>query len=266
LSAEVLLAHVLRCRRIDLYTRYDYQPSAAELAAYRGLVARAGTHEPVAYLVGWKEFYSLRFKVTADVMIPRPETESLVTEALGHIARLPARAGRPVRVWDICTGSGCVAVAVAAQAPQVQVLATDICPGAVAVAAENAGAHGVSARVSCRVADLLTLPADCGDFAEVQVITANPPYVAEGDVVAQSVKHEPRVALYAGKDGLSVIRRIVAEAPPLLAPGGALVVEFGCGQGDAVRDLIADIAAFDEPGILRDHQAIERTAVAVKRR
>jgi len=267
LSAEVLLAHALGCKRIDLYTRHDYRPSPAELASYRGLVARAGKAEPVAYLVGWKEFYSLRLKVTPDVLIPRPETEILVSEALAHIHRFAAPQGAgPVRLWDVCTGSGCVAVAVASQARDVQVLATDISPAAVAVAADNAAAHGLAASVRCRVADLLALPADCGDFAEVQVITGNPPYVAEGDAVAGSVKYEPRGALYAGKDALSFIRRVVADSPKFLAPGGALILEFGCGQADEVRNLMVDSGAFEEPRILRDHQVIERTAVALKRR
>ena len=267
LSAEVLLAHALGCKRIDLYTRHDYRPSPAELASYRGLVARAGKAEPVAYLVGWKEFYSLRLKVTPDVLIPRPETEILVSEALAHIHRFAAPQGAgPVRLWDVCTGSGCVAVAVASQAQEVQVLATDVSPAALAVAAENAGAYGLAGRVRCRAADLLALPDDCGDFAEVQVVTANPPYVAEGDAVAESVRHEPPAALYAGKDGLCFIRRIIVAAPRFLAPGGALVMEYGCGQADAVRDLIIEGGAFDEPRILRDAQAIERAAVAVKRR
>ena len=267
LAAELLLAHVLGCRRIELYTRFEYAPSADELAAYRLLVRRAAKQEPIAYLVGGKEFYSLRFKVTPDVLVPRPETEILVSEAVAYIRRLGRpQLGRAIRLWDVCTGSGCVAVAVASQAQEVQVLATDVSPAALAVAAENAGAYGLAGRVRCRAADLLALPDDCGDFAEVQVVTANPPYVAEGDAVAESVRHEPPAALYAGKDGLCFIRRIIVAAPRFLAPGGALVMEYGCGQADAVRDLIIEGGAFDEPRILRDAQAIERAAVAVKRR
>ena len=266
LSAEVLLSHVLGCGRLELYTRHAYQPSADQLAAYRELVKRAADREPVAYLVGWKEFYSLRFKVTPEVLSPRPETELLVSEALEHLRRSAPVLGRPPRLWDVCTGSGCVAVAVAAQLSEVQVLATDVSPGAAAVARENVEAHGLSGRIRCRVADLLSLPEDCGEFRGVEVITANPPYVAEGDFVAETVRHEPPQALYAGRDGLSFIRRIIAAAPEFLAGGGALVMEFGLAQADAVRDAILASGGFEEPRILRDHQAIERAATAVKRR
>ena len=133
LCAEILLAHVLRCQRIELYTRFDYSPTPEELASYRDLVKRAAGHEPVAYLVGQKEFYSLKFKVNSDVLVPRPETEILVAEAAGHLKTL----GRPGLAWDICTGSGCVAVTLASQVKDAHVLATDISPQAVAVTAES---------------------------------------------------------------------------------------------------------------------------------
>jgi len=137
LAAEVLLAHVLECKRIDLYARFEHEPGPDQLAAYRELVARAGKHEPAAYLVGHKEFYSLEFKVTPDVLIPRPETEMLVSEAIAHVKQL----SRPGRVWDVCTGSGCVAVAIATQVKDAEVLATDISPTAIEVAAENVAAR-----------------------------------------------------------------------------------------------------------------------------
>jgi len=258
LAAEVLLAHVLKCQRIELYARFEYMPTAEQLATYRDLVARARGHEPVAYLVGHKEFYSLRFKVTPEVLIPRPETELLVSEAIAHVKQL----GRPGRLWDVCTGSGCVAVAVASQLKDVAVLATDISPTAIEIAAENAAAHGLTGRVTCRQSNLLDLPADCEAWRQVDVLTANPPYVADGDEVAEDVRHEPRVALYAGPDGLGVVRPLLARAPETIAPGGILALEFSFSQADAVRDLIVAGGAFDEPRILRDHQGIERVAVA----
>ncbi len=264
LAAEVLLAHVLKCKRIDLYARFEHVPEPDRLAVYRDMVARAGKHEPVAYLAGHKEFYSLEFKVTPEVLIPRPETETLVSEAIAHIKQL----SRPGRVWDVCTGSGCVAVAIASQVKDAEVLATDISPTAIEVAAGNVAAHGLTGRVTCRQADLLDLPADCEAWAQLDVLTANPPYVAEGDEVAESdevaedVRREPGVALYAGSDGLAVIRPLLARAPELLVPGGLLAMEFSFTQADAVRELIVAGGAFDEPRILRDHQGIERTAVA----
>ncbi len=280
LSAEVLLAHALGCTRIDLYTRYAYTPTAEERAVFRELVLRAARHEPIAYLVGEKEFYSLRFRITPDVLVPRPETELLVAEAIGHLRRaLPLGGGpvggrfaaEPLRLWDVCTGCGCVAVAVAAHVAETAVLATDVSEAAVAVAGENAASHGLAGRVRCRVADLLALPPDCEDWAEVDAITANPPYVATGGPggapppVAESVRREPAIALYAGRDGLDVIRRLIGQAPGRLRAGGALVLEFGYDQADAVRNLLVARGTFAEPRILRDPQHIERVAVAVRK-
>ena len=261
LAAEILLAHALDCERIELYTRFDYHPAPEELACFRGLIRRARDGEPVAYLVGHKEFYSLSFKVTPDVLVPRPETELLAAEAVVRLRELR----RPARVWDVCTGCGCVGVAVARQVAAAAVLATDISPQAVAVAAENARAHSLDERVLCRTADLLTLPGDWDGPPQFDVITANPPYVAEGDDVAPAVRHEPARALYAGPDGLDVIRPLVTAAGRFLATGGALAMEFGADQADAVRDLIAATGAFHEPRILRDHHHVERTAVATRK-
>jgi release factor glutamine methyltransferase len=259
-AAEMLLARALGCRRIELYARFDYEPTPEQLGGFRGLVKRAADLEPVAYLVGHKEFYSLDIRVTPDVLVPRPETEALVTEAIGHLERL----GRPGRVWDVCTGSGCVGVAIASQRPDATVLATDVSAPAIEVAAGNANAHGLADRVRCRVADLLTLGDDCGDLAPFNVITANPPYVAEGDEIGPTVAREPHVALYAGETGLAIIRPLIAGAAEHLAPGGAFLMEFGLGQADDVRELVIAPGQFTEPRILRDHQNIERIVVAVR--
>ncbi|MDY6914416.1 MAG: peptide chain release factor N(5)-glutamine methyltransferase [Planctomycetota bacterium] len=261
LAAEVLLAHVLGCERISLYTRFDYQPAPAELADFRRLVERAARREPIAYLVGEKEFYSLRLKVTPDVLIPRPETEILVEQAVGHLRRL----GRACTVWDVCAGSGCVAVAVAANVAEATVLVTDISPPAVALAEENAATHKLTARIRCRQADLLDLPGDCGDMSPFDVLACNPPYVAETDEVAQEVAYEPSAALYAGEDGLECIRPLIHHAAEFIASGGAVAMEFGCGQADVVRNLLADTGQFAEPEIIRDRQGIERAAVAIKK-
>ena len=262
LAAEVLLAHVLDCSRIDLYARYDYPPSPEELEAYRDLVRRAAAHEPVAYLVGHKEFYSLPFRVTPDVLIPRPETELLVAEAVAHLrARPDAR-----WVWDACTGCGCVAVAVAANVIEADVLATDVSAPAVALTRENADANDVGPRVRTAVADLLARPAGVPDLPErFDVITGNPPYVADDAEVGEEVRFEPALALRAGPDGLDRLRPLIAAAPEQLAPGGALILEFGYDQADAVRDLICGTGRFAEPRILRDQAAIERAAVAVRK-
>lgn len=261
LSTEVLLAYVLKCQRIQLYTRFDYVPKPEETAAFKELVQRAVKREPIAYLVGQKEFYSLPFKVTHDVLIPRQETELLVGEAVTHLNNI----GPLGVVWDCCTGSGCVGVAVASQIKDCTVLATDISPAAVAVATENAKLNKVDDRVRVRVADLLAKPADCADMEAFDVITANPPYILEGDEVAPEVKHEPALALYAGKEGLELIRRVIADAPALLRANGILTMEFGQGQADPVRDLLVSSGEFREPRILRDHQEIERALVVQKK-
>lgn len=258
LCAEMLLAHVLGCKRIELYTRFDYQPTAEQLTVYRELVKRAAQQEPVAYLVGDKEFYSLKFKVTPDVLIPRPETELLVSEAVSHLRS----AGETPTAWDLCTGSGCVALAVAASAPKARLLATDISPQALAVAAHNADHLKLADRLRIRQADLLTLPDDCADWSPFDVITANPPYIGQGEPVGPTVRHEPALALMGGPDGLDCIRRIVADAPAQLKPGGILAMEFGYRQADTVRNLIVTQGCFEEPRILRDQQGIERAAIA----
>ncbi len=262
LSAEVVLASVLNCPRLQLYTRFDYQPAAAELTALRAVVRRARAHEPIAYLVGRKEFYSLPFKVTPDVLVPRPETEALVSEAVTHLRHLPG----PTRMWDVCTGSGCVAIATAYHAPQVSVLGTDISPAAIAVATDNAAAHGLESRVRFRVADMLTLPEDCRQMVPFDVITGNPPYVADHQMISETVKHEPPVAIHGGADGLDFLRRLVPGAPAMLTPGGALILEFGFTQADPIVELLAATGAFQPPRILRDEQGIERSVVAVRSR
>jgi len=259
LAAEVLLAKCLDCSRIDLYARFDQQPDEAQLSAFREMVRRAAAHEPVAYLVGEKEFYSLKFKVTPGVLIPRPETEILVTETVGYLRTLD----RPGRVWDACTGCGCVGIAVASQVPDASALLTDISPEAVAVARENAEALGVAGRIQSLKADLLHLPTEAAAMKPFDVITANPPYIREGEQLAEVVTHEPSIALFGGSDGLQCLRRIVSSAPGLLAPGGLLILEFGFDQGDDVRDLLVAHDRFDEPRILMDHQQLERVAVAV---
>jgi release factor glutamine methyltransferase len=261
LSAEVLLAAALRCPRVQLYARFEYQPSEGELATFRAWVRRARAYEPIAYLIGEKEFYSLRFKVTPDVLVPRAETEALVSEAVTHLRRR----GGPGRMWDVCTGSGCVAIATAHEVPQVTVLGTDISAAAVALAAENAAAHGLTDRVRFRVADLLALPKDCRAMAPFDVITANPPYVAEHQMISETVRHEPPVAVHGGADGLDFLRRLITDAPKMLAPGGALVLEFGFTQADAIVELLAATGSFEPPRVLHDHQGIERSAVAIRR-
>jgi len=260
LAGEVLLAHCLGWKRVDLYARYDYIPTQEQLSIFRELVKQASSHKPVAYLTGQKEFYSLSFTVTADVLIPRPETETIVDEAIAHLRRRNS----PGTLWDVCTGCGCIAVAVACNVPETTVLATDLSIEALKIAKLNAQAHDVGERVSIDQADLLTLPKGNWQKNSFDVITANPPYVATADKMGPETAFEPPQALLAGEDGFDFIKPLIVGSPKMLAPGAMLVMEFGQGQADQVRDLITATGAFREPRILRDHQGIERTVVAIK--
>lgn len=259
LSAEVLLGHVLGCRRVSLYTQFDRTPNNEQLSAFRRLVRRAGGGEPVAYLTGWKEFYSLAIKVTPDVLVPRPETELLVDAVLDY-AR--SRGDRALRLWDVCTGSGCVAVAAAKQYPALSVLATDISTPACNVARENAKRHGLDDRIRVEQADLLTLPKSTEGLFDI--ITANPPYVtdAEMEQLLEPVKREPASALRAGPTGLKFIDPIVRDAPSHLKPNGLLAVEIGFDQAERVYDLLNKTGRYENIRFVKDLAGIERVALA----
>lgn len=260
LDAEVLLAHARQCRRIELYTNYDEPLSDAVRAQMRELVQRRANAEPVAYLVGHREFFSLDFAVTPDVLIPRPDTETLVLELLSR-----ARGMAAPRVLDLCTGSGCIAVSVARNCPAAIVTATDISEGALAVARGNVERHHVSDRVELLQGDLFgPLPAGTTfDF-----VASNPPYIptAEIETLAGDVRrHEPRLALDGGPDGLAFYRRIAAGVGPLLKPGGSLLVEIGSTQDAAVRALFAEWAELEVRATLKDTAGLPRV-VSAKRR
>jgi release factor glutamine methyltransferase len=217
LDAEVLLAHALGLRRLDLYLKFDHPLTDAELGTYRGLVARRAKGEPVAYLVGHKEFMGLDFAVTPAVLIPNPDTEVLVHRAV-EIAR---EAGRSLRLADVGTGSGCIAIAIAHYAPNVQVVASDVAPDALEVAARNVTAHGLADRVQLVCGDLMA--PFTGSF---DLICANLPYVAAGSALAPEVVAQPAKALYADEGGSALVNRLLAEAPARLNPGGRVLAEL----------------------------------------
>ena len=260
LDAEVLLATVLGCQRIELYTGLEKPLAPAERERLRDLVRRRLEHEPVAYITGKREFWSLPLAVDRRALIPRPETETLVEEAL---RLLPADA--PARVCDVGTGSGAIALALLSERPALTVVAIEQEDGARAVAAANAAAvegGALAARLELRAGDLLAPLAAEERFA---LIVSNPPYVesaALATLMPDVRDFEPRAALDGGADGLAVVRRLVGAAPAHLAPGGALLLEIGAGQFAAVAALAA--AAPDAWGAaraVRDHSGIERVAV-----
>lgn len=238
LDAEVLLAHVLGLGRAALYAHLEAPVAADAAARCDALLGRRARREPVAYLIGEQEFWSLPFAVTPDVLIPRPETELLVERGLAMVRspRAPGEGMPHPAILDIGTGSGCVAVAVAHELPDARVTAVDISAAALAVARRNAERHGVAARIAFIESDVYAaLPAG----ATFDLILANPPYLAPGDVVSPEVAFEPQSALLAGADGLDVIRRLIAGAAAHLRPGGRLLMELGAGQADAVLALAA---------------------------
>ena len=261
LCAEMILAHSLSCDRIGLYTKFAYIPVKEELDRYRSDVRRVGDGFPAAYVVGKKEFYSLSFTVTPDVLIPRPETELLVDAAVDYIR---ARS-TPVLAMDAFTGSGCVAAAIAANDPSVVMLATDLSPAAVKVASGNMVSLGLDDRVTVLPSSLLEIPAAWNGGKRFDLLTANPPYVGDDDNVGSGVEFEPPEALFAGPDGLNIIRQVIAAAADILNSGALFCMEFGMSQADSVRDLIMATGHFEEADIRIDHQGLERLVQAVRR-
>lgn len=232
LEAQILLSHVMNVPKIELVARSDEEPSAEEKAEFKALVKRRVERWPTAYLVGRKDFYLLSFEVTPAVLIPRPDTETLVEHALRFL-----KGKHAPRVLDLGTGSGCVAVSLAHQAKAATVTAVDLSPDAAAVAKRNADKHAVADRVSVLTGDLFA-PLPTG--AAFDLIVSNPPYVTPGELaeLAPEVRdHEPRLALDGGPDGLAFYRRIAAECGKWLPPGGAVMVEIGWTQEPAVRAL-----------------------------
>ena len=260
LSAELLLSHVLGLKRIELYTQYNKVVPLEQLAQLRGLVKRSGEHEPVAYLVGRTEFYSIEFEVTRDCLIPRPETELLVQRS---IELLRKRTG-PQSACDLCTGCGIIAVAIAKNVPDVKVMATDISEPALAVAAKNVERHKLGEKIELRHGDLFEplVPR----LEVFDLIVCNPPYVsaAEYEALDRNVKdYEPRIALYAGQDGLDLYRRIVERVDQFLKPDGILLLEIGYQQGPAVRELLEQTKTFSQIRVDKDLQSHDRVVTAM---
>lgn len=262
LDAEVLLAEALGCKRIELYTAFDQEPKEDVRAAFRELVRRRSEGTPVAYLVGRREFYSLTFRVTPDVLIPRPETEFLVI-ALLDVAR--QRQADQVTVCDVGTGSGIVAVTAAKHLPNARITAVDISPAALEVARGNAETHGVLDRIEFLQSDLFAAisPERRFDF-----VVSNPPYVSEAEMeaLAPDVRdHEPRLALLAGPIGTEVIQTLVSQAAERLNPGGYLLMEISPMIHDAVQSLLAADARFEPGPTIKDLARLPRVVQARRR-
>jgi release factor glutamine methyltransferase len=227
LDAELLLAHALSVRRLDLYLKFDRQLSEAELSAYRALVGRRAKGEPVAYLVGHKEFMGLDFEITPHVLVPNPDTEVLVQRAVGIVRESEG----PIRVADVGTGSGCIAISIAHYAGNAAVWASDISREALEVAARNVAHHELGARVHLECGDLMQPLA--GDF---DLVCANLPYVAAERSLPAEVIAQPSRALYAEEGGAALVTRLLDEAPARLRPGGRVLAELDPAIVDTVVD------------------------------
>jgi release factor glutamine methyltransferase len=257
LDADVLARHVLGWDRAQLLSRHRDAAPAAFGERYQPLVDRRARREPVALITGSREFWGREFVVTPDTLVPRPETEFIVEEAL---RRLPERAST---VIDVGTGTGCLAVTLAAERPKDVVVATDISHEALLVARKNAKRHHVEERLTLIRTDLVS-----GLQMKADLVVSNPPYVPDIDVTrlpADVGRYEPATALFGGPDGLSVIERLLATLPPLLAPQAAFIVEFGYGQEDQVR-AAAGRAGWQVAAVRSDLQGIPRTAVLERQR
>lgn len=248
LEAQVLLAHVLECDRVALYMQYDKPLGEPELAAYRALIRRRLAGEPVAYLTGRQEFWSLPFEVDQRVLIPRHDSETMI-----EIVRDNTQSDAALCLADICTGSGALAITLLRERANATAVATDNSDDALAVARHNAEANGVLERIELRCGDMLAALAADERF---DVIVSNPPYIPSGDIdgLSAEVRHEPRAALDGGADGLDFVRTLIEGAHLHLSPGGLLAIEHGYDQAGAVRELI-DATARYEPARTRDDLA-----------
>ena len=278
MRAEMLLGHVLGCERLRLYMDAQRPAEPGELARFRDLVKRALQHEPVDYLVGSAPFFSLTLEVSPAVLVPRPATETLVEHVLqaqrppppGEPSEGPAdpaeppggpeaAPGPPLRIADVGTGSGAVALALAKHLPAAAVVATDVSPAALAVAAGNAQRLGLAERVSFREGSLLEpLAGERFDW-----LVSNPPYVpdAEWAAVEPGVKdHEPTLALRGGPDGLDLLRPLIAGAGGVLRPGGGVALELAAAHAEAALRLARE-AGWQQPRILPDHERLPRVLV-----
>jgi len=270
LDAEVLLASARGCQRIDLYAAYSEEASDELRSAFRAFVSRRAKGEPVAYIVGHKEFYSLDFEVTPDVLIPRPETELLVVALLDQAKNrppLPLGEGRGegvLEIADVGTGSGILAICAAKFLPTARVTAIDINPAALAVARRNAERHGVADRITFVEADLLSAePAE----PHYDIIVSNPPYVSMkelSDLPPDVRDHEPHLALVAGPGGTDVIERLVPQAAERLRPGGALLIEVSPMIAPAVEQLVRSSGRFTVAPTLRDSANQARVIDAIR--
>ncbi len=254
-----IVEHVLRLPVHHVLTNQDRVLSLTELTATRGLLARRVGREPLQYILGTQEFCGLEFHVNPAVLIPRPETELLVE----YVAqRIPAE--REATIVDVCTGSGCIAVAIARLRPRARVIATDLSSPSLNVARQNAMRHEVGERITWLEGDLLRPLVEKGLEGRIDVIVSNPPYIAEADwtTLQPEVRlFEPRGALVAGPQGTELHERLLQEAGRYLSPGGALIMEIGAGQARAMRGIVEQMPGYRFHRLVYDEAGLERVVI-----
>jgi release factor glutamine methyltransferase len=264
LSAELLISHVLDMKRIDLYTQFENPVAKPHLDKLHELVKRAAGNEPIQYLIGKTEFYSIELAVAPDCLIPRPETELLVQRSIEFLRK---RTGHQF-VCDLCTGCGCIAVAIAKNFPDAKVLATDICDKALEIAARNIENYKLKDRIQLLQGDLFEPIVPQLDVTNFDLIVCNPPYVShdEFEQLEPNVKdYEPKLALLAGADGLDVYRRIVDSIDQFLKDDAALIMEIGYAQGPAIREMLEQSGIFAEIKIEKDLNNNDRVVTATRK-
>lgn len=275
--AEMLLAHVLGCDRLRLYMETDRPATPIERDTLRDLVKRALANEPIQYLVGEEVFFTMHFKVDPRVLIPRPSTLTIIEEVLQHARNNPddnalreSDAGTGIMIADICTGSGCIACALAKSLPGARIIATDISTDALEVAGHNTAKHKLEDRVELIAGDLLEpifAHEVAGNNSSFNYICSNPPYIPdhEWDAIEPNVKdHEPTLALRAKDNGLEFVAKLIADAPPLLTPGGMLLIEIASCTADQCLTLANDHELLTNARIAKDADGLDRVLIATR--
>ncbi|WP_347359463.1 peptide chain release factor N(5)-glutamine methyltransferase [Bdellovibrio sp.] len=262
LDAELLLAHGLKLERIQLYLRFDQPMKDEELAVLRELVRRRAAGEPVAYVLGYRDFFGHRFEVNSNVLIPRPETEHIIEDVLAWAQDKD----QPWGFVDLGCGSGCIGLSLLKEYPQAKLIAVDLSAGAVETAKRNAEALGVADRVqfvNCDAGDVDAVMSAYKDFAgkaQIDVLVSNPPYIAQNDPqVEENVKkYEPNSALYAEEDGLALLKAWSAAFAPYLRKPGLMLMEMGMSQGAAMKQSYDSLKIFNEISVIKDLSGHDR--------
>lgn len=266
LTAEILLAHKLNVDRVTLYLNFDQPLTENELTGYRTLIKRRLQREPVQYIIGIQEFWSLEFVVTPQVLIPRHETELLVEQAIERLKAFPAVENHTPRILDLGTGCGAIAISLAKEVQQTKIWATDISAGALKLARLNAEKHGVTDKIRFIQGNLWEPLLDQG--VTFDIILSNPPYIASEEFKGLSPEvrdYEPRLALDGREDGMTYIQTIILEAPAFMNPGGWIMLEMAPGQTEKALELIGEIKEYGEKTRIKDYSRLYRVVMAQRK-